>query len=164
MEKGTTGVPVRPFQDKISPPRRTHEGALRCLPCQGEFARPLKFANCTDCHKDIHNGQFAARPQKGECSECHKVEGWKPSTFGVKEHATSKYPLEGKHAKVECDKCHTPRGKETIYKVKFATCTDCHKDAHDGQFAKAPFENRCESCHTVADWHHSLFSIAKHRQ
>jgi hypothetical protein len=139
---------------------------VSCVAChaKGEFERPLKFANCTDCHKDIHNGQFAGRPQKGECSECHKVEGWKPSTFGVKEHATSKYPLEGKHAKVECDKCHTPAGKETIYKVKFATCTDCHKDAHGGQFAKAPFENRCESCHTVADWNRTLFTIAKHRQ
>jgi hypothetical protein len=137
-----------------------------CIACHvsGNFERPLKFSNCADCHKDIHNGQFADRPQKGECSECHKVEGWKPSLFGVKEHATSKYPLEGKHAKVECDKCHIPAGKETIYKVKSATCTNCHKDAHDGQFAKAPFQNRCESCHTVADWDRTLFTIAKHRQ
>src|SRR5207249_10725181 len=47
---------------------------------------------------------------------------------------------------------------------QFATCTDCHKDPHDRQFAKAPFENRCEGCHTVADWHRALFTIAKHRK
>src|SRR2546430_13583000 len=46
------------------------------------------------------------------------------SLFGVKEHDTSKYPLKGKHVKVECDKCHLPAGKDTIYKVKFAACTD----------------------------------------
>lgn len=139
---------------------------VSCVACHasGNFERPLKFANCTDCHKDIHNGQFKNRPQKGECAECHKVEGWKPSLFGVKEHATSKYPLEGKHAKVECDKCHLPAGKDTIYKVKSAACTDCHKDAHDGQFAAAPYKNRCEDCHTVVDFHRSTFTIAKHRK
>jgi hypothetical protein len=92
------------------------------------------------------------------------VDGWKPSLFGVKEHDTSKYPLKGKHITVECDKCHLPAGKDTIYKVKFAACTDCHKDAHDGQFAAAPYLNKCEDCHTVLDWHRSTFTIAKHRK
>jgi len=139
---------------------------VSCIACHvsGDFQRPLRFAKCMDCHKDVHKGQFAGRPQKGECAECHKVEGWKPSLFGVKEHGSSKYPLEGKHANVECSKCHIPAGKGTIYKVKFASCLDCHKDAHDGQFAGQPFRNRCESCHTVADFHRSLFNIAKHRE
>ena len=140
---------------------------VSCTQCHlnGDFKKPLPFTNCVDCHKpDPHKGQFAARPKKGECAECHTVEGWKPSLFGVKEHATSKYALEGKHAKVDCDKCHLPAGKDTIYKVKFAACSDCHKDPHDGQFAKQPFQNRCESCHTVADFHRSLFTIAKHKQ
>jgi hypothetical protein len=81
----------------------------------------------------------------------------------VKEHDTSKYPLKGKHIPVPCDKCHLPAGKDTIYKVKFALCTDCHKDAHDGQFAAAPYRNKCEDCHTVLDFHRSTYTIAKHR-
>ncbi len=139
---------------------------VSCAQCHlsGDFKKPLRFANCADCHKpDPHNGQFASRPRKGECAECHAVEGWKPSLFGVKEHDTSGYPLRGKHVSVECGKCHIPAGKNTIYKVKFAACTDCHKDAHDGQFAAAPYENKCESCHTVQDFHRSTFTIAKHR-
>jgi hypothetical protein len=91
------------------------------------------------------------------------VDGWKPSLFGVKEHDTSKYPLRGKHAKVECSKCHIPAGKDTVYKVKFELCTDCHKDAHNDQFAAAPYKNRCEDCHTVQDWHRSTYTIAEHR-
>jgi hypothetical protein len=137
-----------------------------CAEChlRGDFKKPLPFENCADCHKpDPHKGQFDARPKKGECAECHTVEGWKPSLFGVKEHDTSAYPLKGKHIKVECDKCHLPAGKDTIYKVKFAACTDCHKDAHDGQFAAAPYQNKCEDCHTVLDFHRSTFTIAKHR-
>jgi hypothetical protein len=138
-----------------------------CSACHigGDFKKPLAFEQCADCHKpDPHSGQFANRPKKSECAECHTVDGWKPSLFGVKEHATSKYPLEGMHVKVECAKCHIPAGKETIYKVKFAACLDCHKDAHDGQFAGKPYENRCEQCHTVADFHRSIFSVAKHQK
>jgi len=137
---------------------------VACSACHagGDFKKPLPFANCLDCHKDIHNGQFTARSSKGECAECHSVDGWKPSSFGVKEHQASKYPLEGKHAAVDCAKCHLPAGKDTVYKVKFANCTDCHKDAHNGQFAGEPYRNRCEPCHTVADFHRSLFTIALH--
>ncbi len=141
--------------------------ALNCTSCHvgGDFKKPLAFENCSDCHTaDPHKGQFAARPKKGECSECHVVEGWKPSLFGVKEHATSKYSLEGKHGQVTCVKCHIPAGKDTVYKLGFANCTDCHKDAHDAQFARAPHQNRCENCHTVADFHRSSFTIAKHKE
>jgi len=139
---------------------------VACTACHidGDFKRQLVFTYCNDCHKpDPHKGQFAARPKKGECSECHTVDGWKPSLFGVKEHDTSGYPLKGKHAKVECAKCHIPAGKDTIYKVKFETCADCHKDSHDSQFALAPYNNKCEACHTVVDFHRTTFTIAKHR-
>jgi len=138
---------------------------VACISCHlgGDFKKPLAFENCMECHKDVHGGQFSGRPQKGECSECHKVEGWKPSLFGVKEHETSGYPLKGKHVSVKCESCHIPAGKETQYKIKFANCMDCHKDAHDNQFNAPPYNNRCESCHTVADFHRSLYTIAMHR-
>ncbi len=137
-----------------------------CAECHvgGDFKKTLAFAQCANCHApDPHKGQFQARAGKGECSECHTVEGWKPSLFTVKEHATSHYTLEGKHASVACDKCHIPAGKDTRYKVKFAACLDCHQDAHDKQFAAAPHLNRCEDCHTVKDFHRSTFTIAKHK-
>jgi hypothetical protein len=139
---------------------------VSCVACHvnGDFKKEIPFAQCVDCHKpDPHKGQFQARPKKGECAECHNLDGWKPSLFGVKEHDTSEYPLKGKHIKVDCVKCHIAAGKDTIYKVKFALCTDCHKDAHDNQFAGAPNNNKCENCHTVADWHRTTYTIAKHR-
>jgi hypothetical protein len=130
----------------------------------GDFKKELAFARCADCHTpDPHKGQFQARVSKGECAECHNLNGWKPSLFGVKEHATSKYPLEGKHAAVACEKCHTPAGKDTVYKVSFSACTDCHQDAHDKQFVAAPYQDRCEDCHTVKDFHRSTFTITKHK-
>lgn len=140
---------------------------VACAACHlnGDFKKPLVYAHCADCHKpDPHKGQFSARAQKGECSECHNVEGWKPSLFTVKLHDASAYPLKGKHAQVDCAKCHIPAGKDTVYKVKFESCTDCHKDPHNNQFAAAPWNNRCEPCHTVSDFHRATFTVAKHRE
>jgi hypothetical protein len=137
-----------------------------CSSChtRGDFKTPVAHAKCVDCHTpDPHKGQLQARSSKGECAECHTLDGWKPSTFGVKEHSTSAYPLLGKHANVECSKCHFPAGRDIVFKVKFGQCLDCHKDVHDGQFAKAPYENRCESCHTVTDFHRSRFTVAMHQ-
>jgi len=84
---------------------------------------------------DAHNGQFAKRPKGIQCEACHTVDTFKPSTFLAKDHDTTDYPLKGKHFTVECAKCHIDKGKETVYRIKFAECTDCHADDHDGQFA-----------------------------
>ena len=139
---------------------------VACSAChiKDDFKKEIVFVNCKDCHTpDPHKGQFDTRPKKGECAECHTLDGWKPCLFGVKEHDSSQYPLKGKHIKVECAKCHIPAGKDTIYKVKFALCMDCHKDAHDNQFAGTPYKNRCEDCHKVQDWHRTSYTIARHR-
>jgi hypothetical protein len=162
----TRGVRPSGFDHSSHFPLLGKHRTVACSDCHTEpdFKAPVAHTKCMDCHNpDPHKGQFDARAAKGECAECHTVDGWKPSSFGVKEHATSAYPLLGKHAGVECTKCHIPAGTDTIFKVTFAQCLDCHQDAHDGQFAKAPYQNRCESCHTVNDFHLSKFTIAMHR-
>jgi hypothetical protein len=137
-----------------------------CEKCHaaGDFKKEIAFQKCSNCHRpDPHSGQFAKRADKGECDGCHTVAGWKPAKFGLPEHKATSYPLEGKHAKVGCEKCHLPAGKATLYKVKFALCTDCHKDAHEAQFAAAPNLNRCEGCHTVQGFVPSTYTLAKHK-
>jgi class III cytochrome C family protein len=140
--------------------------SVDCLQCHrgGDFKRPVAFQKCMDCHKDEHEGQFIKRTDGGECASCHTVEGFKPSKFGVKEHAATAYPLEARHATVQCAQCHIPKGRETLYKVKFGRCLDCHKDEHQGQFAAAPYLNRCEQCHTLKGYRPSTFSLVQHKQ
>lgn len=141
--------------------------AVGCIQCHGsgDFKRPIAFQRCMDCHKpDPHKGQFASRADAGECASCHTVEGWKPSTFTVADHAKSAYPLIGGHAKVGCEQCHIPRGTETVFKLKFQHCTDCHQDKHASQFAGAPYFNACERCHTVDSYHPATFTLAQHKQ
>ena len=144
--------------------KHTEVGCEQCH-ANGDFKKPLVFAKCMDCHKpDPHNGQFAKRPGAGECSSCHTVQGWKPSTFTVKDHATSAYPLQGGHARVECDKCHIPKGKDTLFKIKFDKCTNCHTDQHAGQFVAAPYFNACDRCHNLDGYKPSTFTLTAHKK
>jgi len=152
---------------KTKYPLEGKHAQVDCIKCHASanFKKPVAFAKCSDCHQpDPHGGQFAARKDRGECSACHTVAGWKPSSFGVKEHASSAYPLEGKHAGVSCDKCHLPAGTATRYKVAFANCKDCHKDVHADQFAQAPYNNRCEQCHSVKGFRPSSYTLAQHQK
>ncbi len=152
---------------KTKYPLLAKHAMVRCAQCHvgADFKRPVPFEKCVDCHKpDPHGGQFRQRADGGECTACHTVEGFKPARFGVPEHAATKYPLEGGHAKVACAKCHLPAGRATQYKVRFALCTDCHADPHKGQFAGPPHVNRCESCHTVQVFQPSTFTLAQHQK
>ena len=141
--------------------------AVPCESCHkaGDFKTPIPHDNCADCHKpDPHGGQFLKRSDKGRCESCHTVQGWIPSTFSNADHAKTKFPLAFPHATVKCAACHIPAGKETKYKIKFAQCLDCHKDEHEGQFAAAPWKNRCEQCHDGATFKTSNYTLAKHQK
>jgi hypothetical protein len=131
----------------------------------GDFKTPIAHDLCADCHKpDPHSGQFAKRADGGKCESCHSVDGWKPSKFLAADHSKTGFPLREKHATVDCAKCHLPAGKATLFKVKFVLCTDCHKDAHQGQFARAPYQNRCEECHNEKSFHTPTFNLARHQK
>jgi hypothetical protein len=139
--------------------------AVRCELCHlgGDLNRPIAFQKCLDCHKtDPHHGQFNARKDGGECAACHTVEGFKPTTFTVAQHKATAYPLEGKHSTVACEKCHFPKGLDTLYKIKATQCRDCHTDIHKGQFSSSPWNSRCEACHTVKGFKPSTYPLARH--
>ncbi len=141
--------------------------SLACSTCHkaGDFKAPIAHEFCADCHKpDPHNGQFAKRADGGKCESCHTVEGWKESKFVAADHSGTGFPLRGKHASVDCGKCHLPAGKATQFKVKFTLCTDCHKDAHQAQFSAAPYFNKCEKCHTEKTFHSPTFTLAEHQK
>ena len=110
--------------------------------------RGLK-SGCADCHKDPHQGQFAAA-----CTQCHHTPvGWSVARVQLDHARDTKFPLLGKHATVDCIKCHTPaKPGEHLGFAKFrglkSGCGDCHKDPHRGQFAAA-----CTQCHqTPVGW------------
>ena len=136
---------------------------VECSKCHktSNFKEPVAHALCADCHTpDPHKGQFPTQ----DCASCHNEDAYKPSLYTVSSHQKSKYPLEGKHASVDCAKCHLPAGEDTQYHVKFAACTDCHKDVHGRQFADAPYLDHCDMCHNVDGFRPSTYTLAKHQE
>jgi len=96
--------------------------------------------NCGACHADPHKGQFGER----SCRECHAADAWKPSTYGVPEHARSKFPLELAHARAKCGACHFESDGVPRYAGTKKECVACHADAHPNSFRES---TGCQECH-----------------
>ncbi len=121
----------------------------------------LDSETCGNCHFDVHIGQF--KDQK--CDACHTPEKeWKEKTFTHENEKYEGYKLEGKHQKVECEKCHirsevnyTEFDKQKTVQIglfkplKNETCGDCHKNGHEEKFKEIDqLENvACTECHSV---------------
>ena len=140
---------------------------LECKTCHGErTTRSMKFAECRDCHKDFHKGEFASRQSKGACEDCHSVEGFMPSLFTLINHDSTKFPLAGAHRAIACIECHVnSSGKRKEYQFSFEAlrCLECHKDPHRGQVNKFLKSGGCESCHNSQSWTAMNFNHDKTR-
>jgi len=69
------------------------------------------------------------------------------------DHNTTKFPLTGKHEKLDCEKCHKSsivNGKpvQQFEGLAFNNCTNCHKDVHENKFGQ-----NCKQCHTEESFH-----------
>jgi len=127
-----------------------HQPAL----AEGARYRELKFARCSNCHDDPHEQRFKARDQ-GECGGCHSEVGFRPSRFGITQHATTHFPLTGHHAAVACSKCHdraASAGRRLDWSLSQTRCADCHENPHGNQFLREMQTNGCATCHSAAGW------------
>ena len=187
------------FHEKARYPLRGAHVQVECKYCHGPFEgqakavfKDLRFAACTDCHQDAHLGQLGPKgsPQAA-CDRCHAVQGWVPVRFELAEHQKTKYPLEGAHVAVACDRCHgkNPRMAEkatpamraeakrqhrqlkvsefTIEKkvddrkVDGKRCISCHRDVHQGQFDKRMAVEGCTACHDQVTFSKTKFDHAR---
>lgn len=116
---------------------------------------------CASCHLDEHRGRVSR-----QCRDCHDLTAWKPAPRF--EHATTRFPLTGKHADLRCDQCHVarrapaigPTGERDTSFVDFRagrsasrtavanSCASCHASPH----REAGRSGRCEPCHTTRSW------------
>jgi hypothetical protein len=167
VTKGFAIVDQREFNHALTRyPLKGKHVAVGCGDCHGPnlTKRTPAFSTCASCHSDPHRGEATLAGRPVDCASCHRVEGFTPSTFGVTEHRSARYSLEGKHATVKCAACHAaPRpGSGTRFRLGFAQCADCHADAHAGELANRSHGGACESCHVVAGWTPSTFGAATH--
>jgi hypothetical protein len=118
-------------------------GKHRLAKCEGCHTAPLQSqklaTTCIACHlkDDKHRGQ-----EGRDCERCHNEQKWKDAVF---DHGLARFPLLGKHAKVECKKCHL----SAAFKDARSECIACHRkdDKH-----KAKLGSECGLCHNARDW------------
>ena len=83
-------------------------------------------SKCVACHENIHEDLFAINGET-DCKRCHITDSWFPEKFN---HNSTSFPLEGQHAEIACNECHTSSvvdGKTKInYKIGKFECIDCH--------------------------------------
>jgi hypothetical protein len=113
--------------------------------------RKLTFSRCGNCHQDQHRGEFASQDH-GECKACHSTAGFRPTLFDANDHASTHFPLAGKHVAAPCSSCHTsPRPRLDLHLTKQA-CADCHANPHGDKFAKEMAQGGCAQCHEPRAW------------
>ncbi len=107
---------------------------------------------CTQCHENVHVGQFSPRFSEQKCQACHTLNSFKDRLpFN---HDQTRFSLLGYHQKISCKECHDPTNvkfpNSSTYKGQFKlkvlhqnNCTACHKDVHRGEFG-----DNCTSCHS----------------
>lgn len=130
---------------------------VKCAKCHVEKAafRVPEKERCVTCHlkADKHKGQLGPA-----CEKCHKTSSWKEILL---DHSKFKYPLQGRHVQVACDKCH-PGGKNSgIFKVaKFDACdaAGCHDKGRFGNVHGKQFPGQaCDKCHNLSGFKPSLY-------
>ncbi len=120
--------------------------------------KPVPHETCTDCHEDVHKGQFGAT-----CTTCHTTVAWKEIDRNRFDHSKTKYPLRGKHASVKCVDCHKDFSTPLLKKPLFATCGACHADPHNKTATLATRVVDCEKCHNLLGFTASSYTVAQHK-
>lgn len=117
---------------------------------------PLAHATCAACHRDPHRGRLGA-----DCAGCHQTTDFAAIRKAGFDHERTRYPLRGRHASVRCEGCHDPASARQ-YTPEFATCGDCHGDAHAGAATLAGRPADCSACHGLNGFSPATLPAARH--
>jgi len=122
-----------------------HEAA-QCADCHKENVFKGAPDDCFSCHEkdDVHKGLSG-----NNCGNCHNPNGWDDTSFD--HQRDTHFPLDGKHALLSCDGCHSAEPFSDKLEMQ---CNACHAedDHHDGHLG-----DECEQCHVTSDWTDSTF-------
>jgi hypothetical protein len=119
-----------------------------CEDCHGMEIAIFDQATCTDCHNrmddeytDKHLSLFGS-----DCLACH--DGLE--TLGANfDHNLAVFVLNGKHADLACDQCHTETRSLADLQATPQHCYACHAedDVHQDQLGRD-----CIACHNPSTW------------
>lgn len=120
--------------------------AINCKTCHLENLRLVDVTACTTCHT-AQDADFMTRHQNGfgsNCLDCHdgtdRMDNFDHANF---------FPLEGRHAEIDCEGCHLSEARERIFAGTPRECSQCHAEPeiHAGFFGL-----KCQYCHAASNW------------
>lgn len=126
------------------------EGQHALVACRDCHKQP-RFSHigvrCADCHLDAHKNRLGP-----DCEQCHTPAGWIERTQAQRAHDTTRLPLVGAHARVDCDACHVG-AQSGEYLGTPADCFACHAPDYEAtrepDHRAAGFGTDCDRCHGV---------------
>jgi hypothetical protein len=139
-----------------------------CSQCHNRANRAQQRELCLACHKPIAADIAGKRGFHGhapgmataQCAACHSEHLGRDADIvrlsrAAFDHQLTDFPLQGAHAGLACDSCHTA-GKP--YRAAPSTCVACHAkvEPHDGKLGRD-----CAACHNVKNWHDTRFNHDK---
>ncbi len=134
--------------------------AAGCMSCHATLDFTQEKQLCVSCHEDIHRGEFG-----DECARCHSARSFIDRAGMTRAHQTSRFPLTGAHAAIECEDCHRPAGAgQSRFVGQQADCAGCH--LAEFNTVKSPdhvaggFPQTCLNCHTTLTWGSARFDHA----
>ncbi len=134
------------FDHDRKPARFALTGQHATVGCDSCHTRPEVFrgtaTECRACHAVPSHGEF------GACDRCHTTRSFTPSSFS---HATTSFPIDGRHAGVACASCHLKLPAAPI------TCASCHATPHSPKVSAT-----CTQCHVTSGWKPSTITAATH--
>ncbi len=159
---------VSPALGQISPGNLTNahaelEGLSNCTKCH-KLGDKVLDTKCLECHVEIQSlvnrkSGLHGNPDvvKKNCAECHGEHNGKKFDMvrfdqDAFDHMITGYELEGKHAVVDCKKCHTSENisdrklqkKAKTFLGLDEACLSCHEDYHQESL---PVD--CKQCHSM---------------
>jgi hypothetical protein len=160
----------------LRPARPRPEGRGQASGEAIEAFHPLGIAHerCVACHEDPHGAAFSAGR---DCGACHGEDSFGAADLqrtaaapaapsaqplvpaslqrpGFDHARDTDFPLDGRHAGVACEACHTPERRALAEARGLApggatpeACGACHHDPHQGALGA-----ECTRCHGDVDW------------
>lgn len=134
--------------------------SVSCTSCHASLDFSKQKTMCVSCHQDPHLGEFGT-----ECARCHTPRSFIDRAGMVRMHQTTRFPLAGAHAGLDCEACHPPVGQGRLrFVATNAECRDCH--LADYQATLAPdhaasgFPLECATCHNTMAFRPARFNHA----
>ena len=135
FDHSTTGFPLE----------GKHKSAT-CVSCHKDLTFKISSQLCSSCHVDVHRSELGAN-----CVRCHSLQSWKITDM-IQRHQSTRFPLLGVHASLDCKDCHTGASNNQ-YTGTPTTCYGCHRSDFDNSknpnHAFAGFSTDCSKCHKL---------------